>query len=262
MPTPGVMRIINMSHAAPRVCNEPAPTARPMTTQPRPMRLRLLRGAFYSGLVLAMAACQPAPGVAQDAASTTGAAPASSPAAGTGSAPPAFKVAALPVSRAPLGPFPYLDLPAGYVRQDELQGGFDRVPFWTGDRVEWVDGTVYSTMIHSDGAHAYSPSALSRHVQARVESLGGQRIFSGTLPAEASGAIGNSKAAVTYVGGLGDIYNAPAQIFVIHRADRDIWVHLGESGDAAGLLVVETRPVQVTGGGRPLDALKRELGKG
>lgn len=37
---------------------------------------------------------------------------------------------------------------------------------------------------------------------------------------------------------------------------------IGESGDAAGLLVVETRPVQVAGGGRPLDALKRELGKG
>lgn len=255
MPTPGVMRIINMSHDARGFCNEPAPPVRPMTTQPRPMRWRLLGGALCSSLVLAMAACQPAPDVAQNVASTAGAgaAPAASP---------GFKVAALPVSQAPLGPFPYLDLPAGFVRQEEVQGGFDRVPFWTGDRVEWVDGTVYSTMIHSDGAHPYSQLALSRHVQERVESLGGQRIFSGTLPAEASGAIGNSKAAVTYVGGLGDIYNAPAQTFVIHRADRDIWVHLGESGDAAGLLVVETRPVQVTGGGRPVDALKQGLGRG
>lgn len=256
MPTPGVMRIINMSHAAPRVCNEPAPSVRPMTTQPRPILRRLLVGALCSSLILAMAACQPAPDVAQDAASTPGAAPASSPAAGTGSAPPAFKVAALPVSRAPLGPFPYLDLPAGYVRQDELQGGFDRVPFWTGDRVEWVDGTVYSTMIHSDGAHPYSPLALSRHVQARVESLGGQRIFSGTLPAEASGAIGNSKAAVTYVGGLGDIYNAPAQTFVIHRADRDIWIHLGGGGNAWGLLIAETQPMQISARVLSVDASK------
>lgn len=56
--------------------------------------------------------------------------------------------------------------------------------------------------------------------------------------------------------------NEGRRTVVIHRADRDIRVHLGESGDAAGLLVVETRPVQVAGGGRPLDALKRELGRG
>lgn len=67
MPTPGVMRIINMSHAAPRVCNEPAPSVRPMTTQPRPIRRRLLAGALCSSLILALAACQPAPDVAQDA---------------------------------------------------------------------------------------------------------------------------------------------------------------------------------------------------
>lgn len=204
-------------------------------------------GLLLSALVLCLAACNRAPDAASDRpAAAADAGPADDVAGAAASsgadATAVFDAAALPVSSAPLGSFPYLGLPRGYATREVIQSGFDRVPFWTGDRIEWVEGTIYAAAVHSDGGHSYSQAELGSALNRLVESLGGTRIFSGAMPAAAASEIGNSKAAVTYVGGLGDIYNEPAETFVIHRADRDIWVHLG----AGGMLVAETRPVEVT----------------
>ena len=65
--------------------------------------------------------------------------------------------------------------------------------------------------------------------------------------------------ATTYVGGIGDIYNEPAETYVIHREDRDIWIHLGSGGNAGGLLVAETKPVQITAKVIEADSLKQAL---
>lgn len=213
-------------------------------------------------LLLGLAACKGEPAaapVAQDAAPSmaTDAAPAEGvPAAASGAS---FNVADLPVSNASLGSFPYLGLPQGYASADVVQSEFDRVPFWTGDRVEWVEGKVYSAAVHAAGDRPYSQLELGRNVQEMVSSLGGKRIFSGVLPAPMASEIGNSKAAVTYVGGLGDIYNEPAETYVIHRADRDIWVHVGGGGSGGGLLLAETKPVEITAKLLPADALKQAL---
>ncbi|MEB1529498.1 OmpA family protein [Xanthomonas sp. WHRI 7945] len=171
-----------------------------------------------------------------------------------------FDPATLPVSDAPLGSFPYLGLPDGYATKDApVRNDFDRAPFWTGDRVEWVEGKIYATAVGTADSKPYSPLELTRNVQAMVESLGGQRIASGHLPAEASKAIGDSNAAVTYVGGIGDIYNEPADTYVIHRADRDIWIHVCSGGSGGGLLIAETKPFQATAKLLPADALQQQL---
>ncbi|QNH10937.1 Peptidoglycan-associated lipoprotein [Xanthomonas sp. SI] len=171
-----------------------------------------------------------------------------------------FDAATLPVSDAPLGSFPYLGLPDGYVAKDApVRNDFDRAPFWTGDRVEWVEGKIYAAAIGTTDGKPYSPLELSRNIQAMVEALGGQRIASGQLPAEASKAIGDSNAAVTYVGGIGDIYNEPADTYVIHRADRNIWIHVCSGGAGGGLLIAETKPFQATAKLLPADALQQQL---
>lgn len=220
-------------------------------------------GMLAPALLLALAACKGPPEAPADAAAVAApagaAAGSAAPARETAATTSVFKAADLPVSSAALGDFPYLGLPEGYARQDVVESAFDRVPFWTGDHVEWVEGRVHSASLHSGSDRPYSQLELNRNVRDMVESLGGKRIFSGVIPAAMASDIGNGKAAVTYVGGLGDIYNEPAETYVIHRADRDIWVHLGGGGNAGGMLIAETRPVQITAKVLPADALKQAL---
>lgn len=172
---------------------------------------------------------------------------------------PVFDVSSLPVSEAALGEFPYIGLPDGYQADRPTTRKFDRVPFWTGDRVEWVEGQVHGTQVRAKDGHTFSQMELSRNVQALVESLGGKEIFTGNIPTRGLDDIRPSKAGVDWVDGLGDIYNDPANVYVIHRADRDIWIHLAGSGAASGLLIAETRPVQITAKAMPADALKKSL---
>ena len=146
-----------------------------------------------ASLVLALGACKrageaPAEGGASSAApSSTAAEPSPQAAAATDGSQKAaaFNVAELPVSQATIGSFPYLGLPQGYTSQDVVDSEFDRVPFWTGDRVEWIEGKVHSSVLQSSSDHPYSQLELSRNVQSLVEALGGKRIFSGTIPADA-----------------------------------------------------------------------------
>lgn len=194
---------------------------------------------------------------ATNAAPPTASAPAAAPAAETAHR---FDAASMPVSEAPLGSFPYLGLPEGYVTKNApVRNDFDRAPFWTGDRVEWVEGKVYAAALGTTEGKPFSGVELSRNIQTLVESLGGQRIASGPIPADAAKAIGDSKAAVTYVDGIGDIYNEPADTFVIHRADRDIWIHVCSGPSSGGLLIAETKPFQATAKVLPADALQQQL---
>lgn len=214
-------------------------------------------------LIAAGAGCkrsEPQPAAHADPEAQPAAAAAATPSPAAAEAAKRFDAATLPVSDAPLGSFPYLGLPDGYVTKDApVRNDFDRAPFWTGDRVEWVEGKIYAAAIGTVEGKPYSPLELSRNIQSMVESLGGQRIASGQLPADASKAIGDSNAAVTYVGGIGDIYNEPADTYVIHRADRDIWIHVCSGGGGGGLLIAETKPFQATAKVLPADALQQQL---
>jgi outer membrane protein OmpA-like peptidoglycan-associated protein len=61
------------------------------------------------------------------------------------------------------------------------------------------------------------------------------------------------------VGGIGDIYNEPADTYVIHRADRNIWIHVCSGGAGGGLLIAETKPFQASAKLLPVDALQQQL---
>lgn len=171
----------------------------------------------------------------------------------------AFDVSSLPVSDAPLGEFPYLGLPDGYQARNPITGKFERVPFWTGDRLEWIEGRVYGAGIAPAQGHEYSQLELARNLQALVEQLGGRHVGSGRIPQQAIDEILKSTIAVDHVDGLGDIYNEAVDTYVIHRADRDIWIQLTRSGHAGGWLIAESRPVQITARALPADTLMKSL---
>lgn len=176
-----------------------------------------------------------------------------------GPQPAAFDIRTLSVSEAPLGEFPYLGLPDGYRAGKTTARKFERVPFWTGDRLEWVEGRVHGAGISAAEGAEYSHLELVRNIEALVTGLGGHHIASAKMPREATDAIQQTSIAVELVDGLGDIYNDPMDTFVIRRADRDIWIHLARSGNNGSWMIAETRPVEITAQVLPADALRQSL---
>ncbi|ROM85087.1 flagellar motor protein MotB [Pseudomonas brassicacearum] len=176
----------------------------------------------------------------------------------------AFDVAALPLSKAPLGAFPYIALPSGYVTGSTPDiADFDQVPFWSGQRLEPVEGRVWSAHISAAQDKAFSDLELARNIESVVSSLDGKKIFDGPLPEAAGQAIKEwpRDFALKYNSGLGDVWNNPVQVFVVHRADRDIWIQLCSYAYGAGLLIVETKPLAITAGLLPASELKSQIDK-
>ncbi|SDS30714.1 OmpA family protein [Pseudomonas asplenii] len=177
---------------------------------------------------------------------------------------PIFEASRLPVSDVPLGAFPYIALPDGYVIATTPDvSDFDQVPFWTGDHLEVVEGKVWSTHIDAVQGKAFSDLELQRNLEAVVSSLGGNKIFDGKIPEDAGQKIKEwpRDFALKYNSGLGDIWNNAAQVFVIHRADREIWIHLCTYPFGGGLLIAETKPLQITASLLPASELKTQLDK-
>lgn len=205
--------------------------------------------------------------LATDVASSNAPAPATDAAPGNAPAPAAeattasntFDIEKLPVSTATLGEFPYIGLPDGYQALGPETNPFARVPFWTGDRLEWVEGQVYGARIEAKDGYSFSHLEVSRNLQALVESLGGRQVFSGKIPYEGREDMRASNVLVDHRFALGDIHDYPVDIYVIRRSDRNIWLHTTRSGDQASLLIAETKPVRITAKALPAVALKKSL---
>ena len=221
-------------------------------------------------VALSLAACkkheQPAQGDAQTAAppaADTAAAPSTPPQqAASGAA--TFDVSSLPVSSAPLGDFPYIALPKGYITGSTPDlVDFDEVPFWTGDRLQPVEGKVWSAHVTNAQDKTFSALELQRNLEAVVATMGGKKIFDGKLPQQATQKVSEwpHDLASKYNSGLGDIWNNAVQVFVVHRADRDIWIHFCAYEFGAGLLIAETKPLQITAGLLPASELKAQIDK-
>jgi len=113
--------------------------------------------------------------------------------------------------------------------------------FWVGDRLEKVEGQLFNGRIDAEENNkAASFLELQRNLETVISSLGGEKIADSKIYG------------VAYVDGLGDIYNNPTQSYVIHQNHRDIWFQITQSGLSAGLLVLETRPIEITA--QPLSA--------
>lgn len=190
------------------------------------------------------------------------------PAAATPETPEAspFAVTDVPVSDVALGEFPYLRLPAGYVFADEASSDFDRVAFWTGDRLEWVEGRVYSAAVRGDKAAGKTFALLEykRNMRAAIEQAGGQRIAEGQWPRPLRDELkaADPDLGVRYNGGLGDIWNEPVETYLIRRPDRQVWLQVTGYRHGGNLLMAETTPLEITAGLLEAEALKQQLDVG
>lgn len=222
------------------------------------------RGAIVAMAVGALAACggsePPAAPQGADAAQAPAAAgpdatpaPAPEPAKPTG-----FDLASVPVSGHALGAFPFIALPTGYEAINEQTLNIARVPFWTGDRLENVEGKAYLATIQEQQGHTYSDLELERNIQHVVEQAGGVRVTDSAIAPDALEGVSRD-VRKNLVDGWGDVYNNPVQTYVIRTADKTVWLHLCADSAGAGLIVVEAKPFEATASLLPADALKREI---
>ena len=174
-----------------------------------------------------------------------------------------FDVRTVPLSDVALGDFPYLRLPDGYVYQDEEASDYERIPFWTGDRMEWVEGRLFGGRIIGDKAQGKEFSLLEyqRNMQAAIRQAGGHSIAQGRIPDpfrdEVTGA--DPQLMSRLYSSMGNTFGSPVETFVIRRPDRDIWIQVGGYANGGNLRVVETTPLEITAGLLDASELKRRI---
>lgn len=162
----------------------------------------------------------------------------------------AFDITKIPVSDKPLGAFPYITLPAGYVDGGGQTQDLARFPFWTGTAFEPVEGKIYQAGIQPAEGKTFSKLELQRGLEGQILALGGVKVTESQIPTAASDTL-TDDVKVGMIEGLGDIYNDPTVTYVIRRADRNIWVHFTPSMYGAAWTIAETEPKPVAPAATP-----------
>lgn len=169
----------------------------------------------------------------------------------------AFDINAIAVSDKPLGEWPYIAAPAGYIFYDDTSEGtkdLARVAFWTGSQLLWVEGKTYETNIHAGEGKTFSKFEVLKGIDQALTALGAVKISGKGLDDVAYAA--NKDEVDAFVSEFGDVYGAyrggsdnTVATYVIRRADKAIWAVVTSTNGNAGLLLAdgplpEAAPVQ------------------
>ena len=171
----------------------------------------------------------------------------------------AFDITKIPVSDAPLGEFPYFSLPAGYEPMNKpVQMDYARFPFWTGEGFEWVEGRSYETRIRKARDKTWSEFELRKNIETLLTSVGAVEVASSKIPREWIKQL-DSDTKQGHIDGLGDVYNRPATVYVLRRADRNIWIHFVTNSASGNWIIMETAPFEPTAKLIDASAMKQSL---
>ncbi|SJZ96841.1 OmpA family protein [Novilysobacter spongiicola] len=174
-----------------------------------------------------------------------------------------FTIESVPISEVSLGEFPYFSIPEGH-REDPLNTvrlDFAQVAFWTGDRYETIEGRVYATGIRRerDSGKQFSSLQVARDLEQAIKSAGGVEIFQGEEPKQEREAKAIQSLMRQYDLESKCWAHDPAQVFVIRREDREIWIRVCQSRRVAGFIVGETQALVPTVTLLPAGELKQQL---
>lgn len=175
-----------------------------------------------------------------------------------------FDIAALPMSEQPLGGFPFFTIPGGAREAPNTARRLDfgEAVFWTGAGLQRVEGRVYATGIRRERNGAGSGGQFSdlevvRNLQHVVTAAGGVEIASGQTPtglrSELADVMRQYHVEATCYG------HAAQQVFVLRRADGNVWVRTCRGGNFAGLIVLQEQPLEVTSTLLPASELQQAL---
>ena len=172
-----------------------------------------------------------------------------------------FDLNKIPLSTAVLGEFPYIQLPEGYRYQNTEQRNFERVPFWTGQDFHWIEGKLFSSGITAKSDYKEGGFLeIQRNLEAVIKQLGGVEVTNSQIPKELARELPDA-IRVQHSSGIADIYNYPTQTYVVRQTDKEVWFHLAQSGTYMGLMVAETKPLNITAKALSASQLKSTLDK-
>ncbi len=157
-----------------------------------------------------------------------------------------FDINRVSLSDKQLAAFPYFNLPDGYQSgANQKAKDFDRFPFWVGDHFEWVEGKIYSNYIRPKEGKEFSGYEVLKYLDNEFAGAGALQVFKGEIPPDSSHWLNDHFNAliVNYVDGLGDIYNDPTSTYIIHRKDKNIWIHLCVGSMSGGWIIADQSPV-------------------
>lgn len=151
----------------------------------------------------------------------------------------AFQISEVPVSDAPLGNFPYFELPPGYHTTPKLSGEIERAvfPFWIGDRYLAVEGRVHQANFRVDQGSTFSTLEVETYIEDVMARAGAKKIFEGEIPRAESSRVLTRDFTSTFANGL-CWPKEPVRTYVIHRTDRAIWVHACSYGGIGAAWVI------------------------
>lgn len=154
--------------------------------------------------------------------------------------------------------FPYLQPPAGYeFRRRPEQRDFDRIPFWTGTSVEWVEGRTWHSRVSAEDRR-FSIHELQRELEALVEEAGGQLVFDGTVPREEVEKI-DPEVIQTYSDGGGYRWQEPIRVYRVQRDGKDLWIQARSDYTSGGWVVAEREGFVQSAGLLPASELRQKI---
>ncbi|MDO5505038.1 MAG: OmpA family protein [Pseudoxanthomonas suwonensis] len=174
--------------------------------------------------------------------------------------PVAFDIDAAPVSTAPLGDFPFVTLAEG-CRFDGTAPRHARAPYWTGDRIEWVEGPTVASYITAEGAADCGFANVVANMDAVIGRLQGVKVNASRLPAAAFQQISEDGALARLESGLQGVASNPLSTWLVRQADRQIWVQVvsDHTERAYNILVTERAAPAITAALLPASELKQQL---
>lgn len=170
-----------------------------------------------------------------------------------------FDISTVPLSNVPLGDFPYISLPPGYVSNGQPETKkIARFPFWVKGQAHWVEGRFYLVNIYPGKEGDYNPYELRRNLEALITQMGGVKVSEEKIPYDTIKSWGD-EIAMGFLTGLGDIYNVPANTYLVRRDDGNIWIHFAQDTAQGGLIVGQEKAFVATAILLPASELKKQL---
>lgn len=158
---------------------------------------------------------------------------------------PGVDIDAVPLSTAALGPFPFVSLPDGYETEKATTLDYARFPFWYNNTSNWVEGKFFQARLKPAAGKQMSRFELKKNFEALIQQMGGVQVAEGKLPYQASKSWG-SEITTPFYAGLGGGYEPLATIWLVRRADGNIWLQLAGEDRNIGYVVGQEKGFAAT----------------
>jgi len=173
----------------------------------------------------------------------------------------AFDINAVPISDKPLGAFPYFGLPENYMNFSKHEVvDYDVAYFWVKDHYEKPEGKIFYNRITAKEGKPYSDLELAKNLNDVITGAGGVKVSEMKIPSDSTKNVPENNS-LKYMHGYGFVGSQVTTVYLIRRADRNIWVQLTptDDGNSAALMILETKPFKASASLIKADEMKKEL---